>query len=182
MVINMDKNKEYEKLWLEMFKCEKCFSREDKLLLPGTGTLDTKVVAIGEAPSKHRTFNMTFGMKSKNIIDSFLSYCNLDREMIWITNCVKCIIPHKSVGNPDHCKDFLMRELDIIDPRVVILFGKTAVKTVLGKSYDFGKVIEALERKYVCIPHPATVLYGTYSMDQYLKFAEIVRKVIEDEI
>lgn len=173
---------DYESLFFDMFKCEECFSRKEKLLLPGTGNLDSEIVFIGEAPNVHRTFNVTFGMKSKEIVDQFLNLCGLSRENVFITNCVKCIIPHKKVGDPIKCKKFLLRELEIINPKIVVLMGKVASTILLGKKAKFGDVVSSINRKYIVLPHPATVHHGTYTKEQYLKFSDIVKKVLRDEI
>jgi len=165
----------YEKLFLEMLRCERCFSRKEKLLLPGTGNINSDIMFIGEAPSKNRDYNLTFGEKSRPVFESFLEHCNLTRDSCFITNAIKCIVPKKKVGDIKKCKDFLEREIEIIDPRVLVLVGKVAIKNVLGKNYKFGTTLNLLNRKVVCIPHPMTVVYGKYSMTEYIKYAKEVR-------
>ena len=180
--MHFSKQSRYEDLFLRMIRCEKCFPREKKLLLPGTGNLDSKIMCIGEAPSKHRNFNETFGMKSKPIFEEFLKRCGLTRNDVWITNVVKCIILHEKTGDPEKCKEFILEEIDIVDPELIILFGKTATKAILGENHRFGEVIRTLDRVYYCVPHPMVCIYRPAEKENYMRYADKIRSIVDSII
>lgn len=115
------KNEKYFDFLRQIYKCTKCF--KNKLVLPGTGYLDSKIVFIGESPSKRRTYHLTFGEKSRKIFERILSMMNMKREDVWATNVVKCIVPHVTAGLWEYCVSFLEIELKIIKPEFIIALG-----------------------------------------------------------
>jgi len=104
------KNSRYKILCEEIQGCKKCFPVEKKRVLLGHGSLNAKIMCIGEAPSIDvEGPGRVFGRLSRPIYEEFLKWIDVKEEDIWTTNVVKCTIPHEAVGNPDKCKAFLLK-------------------------------------------------------------------------
>lgn len=116
-------------------------------------------------------------MKSKPYFESFLRALGLTRDDVWATNVVKCIDFGVGHGDPEKCIDFLREELEIINPKYVILFGIEAAKWVLGAkpAYADGRKVVKDDRVYFVVPHPMTCVYG--GLPAFKKFMEIANKV-----
>jgi len=149
----------YEELYEKMKNCRACTLR-NRIFLPGDGNLSARVMCVGIAPSKWRTHNETFGMKSKTYFEKFLEILGLRRSDTWNSNVVKCIDYGRGTGDPAKCVYYLLQEIEIIDPRYVILFGRDTAKWVLGSELikDGGMVIKD-GRKYFTSPHPMIAVY-----------------------
>lgn len=169
------KQKEYVELLAEIDRCNLC-DLKNRICLPGTGTLDADIVFVGEAPSKNRTYHLTFGERSRRVFELILAEMGLSREEVWATNVVKCISPGVRVGEPELCRRFLSKELAIIKPRLVVALGGVASHALLGKP---GKPGEVARREWTvfCMPHPMAAVYNPSKLHFVLSLAGRARTI-----
>lgn len=144
----------------------------------GEGTHDTKVVFIGEAPGEQEAKTARpFCGRSGKLLDEMLLSIGLDREKVYITNLVK----DRPQDNRDPTDEeiglyspFLDRQLEIIEPKVIVLLGRHSMNYMfrkarvqepletIGKMH--GKVFEGelSYGKITLLPlyHPAVGLYN----------------------
>jgi len=100
-------------------------------MVPGEGDLDAPVMLVGEAPgaSEDRAGRPFVG-RAGRLLEEVLGVAGLEREGVYITNVVKARPP----GNRDpraaeveHCMPWLLAELDLVRPRLVVPLGRHAL-------------------------------------------------------
>lgn len=135
----------------EIFSCNKCSICKSKQVF-FCGNPDANVMLIGEAPGKDEVkFCKPFvGAAGKNLT-SYLEELNIDREKdLYITNVVKCRPTPKENPNknkkPDDneiksCIHFLKKEIEIVNPKLIVLCGGTSYKALTNKkSFKIGEI------------------------------------------
>ena len=167
----------------EILNCKKC-CLADKQILYGHGNRDSEIMMIGESPSLVPEGNkQVFGHKSLAPFTAFLQTLGLKLEDVYITNIVKCYIPHENTGNQKHCIDIVLKEINIVNPEYIILFGKKVSQILLERyiktAADLnGGYYPTIDRKYFTVYHPMVVNYRTITLEEYKAIAEKVRKII----
>lgn len=147
-------------------------------LVMGEGNLDADLVFIGEAPGKKEDeLGRPFVGASGKFLDDMLSYAELDRSDVYITNIVKYRPPDNRDPKKQEKAEFwpyLLRQIDIIDPKVIITLGRHSGMAflpdlVISRDHGNAQSIDILGRKRLVIPlyHPAAALYNG-SMRQVL--------------
>lgn len=134
--------------------------------VPGEGSATASLVCVGEAPgaTEDATGRPFVGQAGK-LLDKILAAIQLLREDVFICNVLK----HRPPGNrnplPDEvtaCSPYLVRQLDIIRPKVVVAFGTYAAQTLLETKDSIGKLRGAVHRYYgvplIVTYHPAALL------------------------
>ena len=166
-------------------------------LVLGEGNPRSDIMLIGEAPGKTEVeLKRPFvGVAGKNL-DMFLQTIHLNREDIYITNSVKFRPTRTSewgtIANrpptPEEIlaqRDFLMEEVEIVNPKVIVTLGNVPLKSVMNNmnltigAYH-GRAIHSSKsgRTLFALYHPASIIYkkelaAVYEQD-LLKLAEFV--------
>jgi len=138
-----------------------------RLAVPGEGKSNAKVMIIGEGPGKQEDqTGRPFVGNAGRYLDHVLEGTPFTRSDFFITNIVKCRPPQNRTPKRDEvetCTDnYLFRQIELINPKLIMLLGATAAKRMLGlKTINEarGKVIEQDGRKYVVGYHPAVRFY-----------------------
>lgn len=173
--------------------------KSDSNIVWGEGNQNASIVLVGEAPGqKEEETQRTFvGAAGKNL-NEFLEILELKREDIYITNTVK-IRPYKidsTTGRKSNRPpnknelsssiDVLKREIDLIDPKVVVTLGNVPLRAILNDSQSkigelHGKVINL--NKYVLFPlyHPASIIYNRGLYDTYIEDLHKLKEYIYKE-
>jgi DNA polymerase len=136
----------------------------------GVGNADAKIVFIGEAPGKAEDEQgLPFVGASGRFLNEMLEAAGLVRADVYITNIVKYRPPNNRDPLPEEKKEFwpyLMRQLEIIQPKVVITLGRHSGMAFIPDlviSLDHGKPRKEKyhDSEFVVIPlyHPAAALY-----------------------
>lgn len=159
----------------------------------GEGNLDAKIMLIGEAPGEQEEKQKRpfVGQAGRNL-QEFLDILRLKREDIYITNVVK-FRPYKvnektgrkSNRAPDRNEidlwgRFLLREMDVVSPEVIVTLGNVPLKFILGSdktigechgnSYPVSAGSEGRNQYVFPLYHPASIIYrkelkSVYRMD-----------------
>ena len=113
-------------------------------LVFGTGKSDAELMFIGEAPGADEDqAGVPFVGKAGQLLTKIINAANLDRETVYIANILKYRpdTPGQAFGNrkprPDEIKfwfPYLRRQIEIIQPRVIVALGATAVEGLLGST------------------------------------------------
>lgn len=147
-------------------------------LVVGAGNVDADIVFIGEAPGKAEDEQgLPFVGASGRFLDEMLGAAELSRSDVYITNIVKYRPPSNRDPTPEEKAEFwpyLMRQLEIIAPKVVITLGRHSGMCFIPElriSRDHGTVrrVTHHDSNFLVIPlyHPAAALYNG-SMRQVL--------------
>ena len=158
---------------LDVTACERC----DELvacrsrIVNGTGPADADLLFVGEAPGEHEDERgEPFVGRSGDVLDDGLREAGLGRGDVRITNCVRCRPPDNrdpTDAELANCRGYLEREIDRVDPEVVVTLGKVPAEHLLDRNVavtsEAGEVREATvggnpRRVLVCV-HPAATLY-----------------------
>ncbi len=134
--------------------------------VPGEGSPVAPLVCVGEAPgaTEDATGRPFVGQAGK-LLDKILGAIQLQREDVFICNVLK----HRPPGNrnplPDEvaaCSPYLVRQLELIRPKVIVAFGTFASQTLLQTKDSIGKLRGAVHRYYgvplIVTYHPAALL------------------------
>lgn len=145
-------------------KCKLCTNRHNVVI--GTGNKNAKVMFIGEGPGADEDIQgIPFVGKAGKLMDKAFEGVGIKREDVYIANIVKCRPPNNR--NPEYeeadaCKEYLVSQIKLVNPEIIVLLGSVALKNILGKEYGItasrGKWFEKDGIK--CIPtfHPAALL------------------------
>ena len=140
-------------------------------LVMGSGNLDADIVFIGEAPGKKEDeTGLPFVGASGRFLDAMLEAAGMVRADVYITNIVKYRPPNNRDPSPAEKQAFLpylLRQLDIISPKVVITLGRHSMEyflpdATIGEVHSTPHTVRLGERDIVIIPlfHPAAALYN----------------------
>lgn len=145
-------------------------------LVMGDGNLDAQIVFIGEAPGKKEDESgLPFVGASGKFLNEMLAQAGLVRGDVYITNVVKYRPPNNRDPKPAEKKAFmpyLLRQLEIIDPKVIITLGRHSMEYFLpdrkiGEVHGQAirekvKYLDATEHEWLIVPlyHPAAALYN----------------------
>lgn len=147
--------------------CEKCalhFSR--KKSVPGEGPADSEIMFIGEGPGFYENEEgRPFVGQAGKFLDELLETAGLKRETVFICNVVKCRPPGNRDPLPEElsaCADYLDRQIEAIDPCVIVTLGRFSMSKFLPNS----KISEihgqsSLVNGRLIVPmfHPAAALH-----------------------
>ncbi|MDQ3083123.1 MAG: uracil-DNA glycosylase, partial [Gemmatimonadota bacterium] len=130
------------------------------------GPSNARLVCVGEAPGANEDLTgHPFVGAAGNLLTKILAAVNLTREEVFITNVVKHRPPgnrNPAPGEIEACSPYLVRQLDLIQPKVIVAFGTFAAQTLLSSKTPIGKLRGEVHR-YHGIPlivtyHPAALL------------------------
>lgn len=159
-------------------KCESCngcalaSSRNNVVFADGNPST-AKIVLIGEAPGEMEDeTGRPFVGRAGQLLDKFLADAGISRdEDVYVINTVKCRPPENRVPTDEEkasCRKFLETQIDIINPRAIILCGATALKSFvnLDKKQTISKVrgqwmnitVDGKEYRSMTIFHPSYLL------------------------
>jgi len=157
-----------EEMAAQIRGCTLCPLWESRTLaVPGDGKFTAKVMIIGEAPGKEEDeTGKPFVGAAGRFLNKVLEGTGLDRSDFFITNTVKCRPPRNRtprVLEVNTCtSNYLSEQVELINPRLVMLLGSVAAKRVLGvRSINEarGRVIERDGRRFLVGYHPAVRFY-----------------------
>jgi len=145
--------------------CPLCESRT--LAVPGEGKPNAPVMIIGEGPgSNEDRTGRPFVGNAGRYLEHVLEGTPFDRSDFFITNIVKCRPPSNRTPKTNEIETctslYLNKQIELINPKLVLLLGSIAVKKMLGaKNVEEarGKIIEREGRKYLASYHPAVRFY-----------------------
>jgi uracil-DNA glycosylase family 4 len=148
-------------------KCTRCplYTTATKPV-PGEGDPNAELVCVGEAPgAKEDETGRPFVGQAGQLLTKILAAIDMTREQVFICNVLK----HRPPGNrnplPEEveaCSPYLIRQLELIKPKVIVAFGTFAAQTLLNTKTPLGQ-LRGLVHRYHGIPlivtyHPAALL------------------------
>ena len=118
----------------EVAVCRRCRLHEGRTrTVPGEGHPSTEVVFVGEGPGFHEDQQgRPFVGAAGQLLEELLGRIAWRREEVFITNLVKCRPPGNRDPEPDEiaaCAPFLRRQLEVLDPAVVVTLGRHSLET-----------------------------------------------------
>lgn len=123
-------------------RCRLCASRNHTVF--GEGDADAKIFFIGEGPGENEDLQgRPFVGRAGDLLNKMITAMGLRRDQVFIGNIVKCRPPGNRVPAPDEvgaCTPYLVRQLEIIRPKVIVTLGLPASKYMLESKLSMGKL------------------------------------------
>ncbi len=147
--------------------CTRCRLHKGRTnLVFGVGNVNADLMFVGEGPGADEDAQgEPFVGRAGQLLNNMISAMGLKREEVYIANVVKCRPPGNCTPERDECdtcSPFLMRQIDVIKPKVIVALGAVAAKNLLavndsmanlrGRWYDFR------DCKLLVTYHPAYLL------------------------
>ncbi|HYP53668.1 MAG TPA: uracil-DNA glycosylase [Pyrinomonadaceae bacterium] len=190
---------EFARLVAEAAACRKCpaMCGRAAVLSERNGRPDAPVMFVGEAPGRQggdRTRVPFSGDQSGRNFTRYLASINLPRERVFITNAAMCNPRTESGANRrptarevSNCSGFLRRQLELVNPLVVVTLGGVALAALRAVEYhDFtlkesaGKVQEWWGRRLVPLYHPSPQVLASHRReDAQLRDYEAVARALK---
>jgi uracil-DNA glycosylase family 4 len=102
----------------------------------GDGDANARLMFVGEGPGADEdTSGVPFVGKAGQLLNNMIQAMGLTREQVYIANIVKCRPPANRVPEPveaNTCDQFLLQQIDVVQPQVVVALGATAAMYLLG--------------------------------------------------
>ena len=132
----------------------------------GDGNPRARLMFVGEGPGADEDeTGVPFVGKAGQLLNNMIQAMGLKREEVYIANIVKCRPPKNRVPEPVEagtCSQFLVRQMDIVQPEVVVALGATAATYLLGVKQSLaslrGNWHAARGAKVAVTYHPAFLL------------------------
>lgn len=175
------------------FKCKLSESRTQ--IVFSDGNSNAKIMLIGEGPGKNEDeTGIPFVGKAGQLLDKILLSQNITRKKdIYICNTVKCRPPENRVPLPEEmtaCREYLDAQLQLVRPKIILLAGATAVKSMLNANMPISKIRGQwfdgpFESKIMPIFHPSYLLRNqsaAHGSPKWLMWHDIqeIRKALDN--
>lgn len=181
--------------------CQRCKLAKlgRKQIVFGTGDPHAELMFIGEGPGADEDAQgLPFVGRAGQLLNNMIAAMGLKREQVYIANIVKCRPPGNRTPERDECETcspFLMRQIGVIRPKVIVALGATAAKNLLsvndsmaslrGRFYDYSppgivdESDEALQCKLAVTYHPAFLLRDPRQKKEAWKDLQMVMRFLD---
>ena len=182
-----EKTAELEKIAVEVNECRKCELGSLRTnTVPGEGNSNARIMFIGEAPGADEdTQGRPFVGRAGQLLDKIIQACGLKRSDVFIGNILKCRPPENRDPRAEEiisCLPYLQKQIEIIDPEIIVALGAHAARTLLNTTKPIGQLRGHFHEYYAGIGRPPVKLMATYHTAYLLRnySQENRRRVWED--
>lgn len=151
----------------DLGECTRCkLHKARHMIVFGDGNPKTDLVFVGEGPGADEDAQgLPFVGRAGKLLTQMIEAMGLQRKDVYICNVVKCRPPENRTPEKDEvstCSPYLVRQLDVVNPKVIVCLGSVAAQTLLqtnrGISHFRGEWLEFRGRKLLATYHPAYLL------------------------
>ena len=164
----MDNILDFESLKNNCLDCKQCaLSKTRTNVVFGRGNPNTKIFIIGEGPGHNEDMEgLAFVGRAGKLLDAAFQSVGIDTNRdCYISNIVKCRPPNNRKPQNEEiesCSTWLDQQINLINPKIIVLAGSTAVESYLNIKEPISKIrgkwIERDGRKVMPIFHPSYLL------------------------
>jgi DNA polymerase len=179
-----------EKFRKQISGCTKCqLSKTRANFVFGDGNPKADLVFVGEAPGHDEDLQgKPFVGAAGQLLTKIIEAIKLDRSQVYICNILKCRPPGNRNPAPQEielCEPYLIKQLDLIKPKVICALGTFAAQTLLKTSTPISKLRGQIHYyhniKLVPTFHPAALLRNPSWKRQTWEDVQLVRKIYDQE-
>lgn len=174
-----ERREELKAVFHQAQSCVKCpqLAAGRTTVVFGSGNADADLMFVGEAPGANEDKQgVPFVGQAGKLLDQLLSEIGLMRPDVFVVNTLKCRPPGNRDPLPqelDNCQDYLYRQLELIEPKVVCTLGNFATKLLRGDPTGITRLHGREEERLIGprrvrlypIYHPAAALYTRSMLD-----------------
>ncbi len=166
--------------------CTRCVLHKQgrKQIVFGVGNPRADIMFIGEAPGADEDQQgEPFVGRAGQLLNNMITAMGIRREEVYIANIIKCRPPGNRTPEReecDTCSPFLMRQIEVVKPQVIVALGAVAAKTLLGVNDAMinlrGKIYDFKNTKLAVTYHPAYLLRDPRQKKEAWKDLQMVMK------
>jgi DNA polymerase len=175
-----ERREELKAVWEQARACTRCsqLASTRNTVVFGSGNADADLMFVGEAPGANEDRQgLPFVGQAGRLLDTLLEEIGLTRGDVFVANVLKCRPPGNRDPLPqeiDACQDYLFRQLELIEPRVVCTLGNFSTKLLRGdpatgitRLHGREEIRRIGPRRVRLYPiyHPAAALYTPKMLD-----------------
>jgi uracil-DNA glycosylase family 4 len=182
-----EKAAELEKIAEEVRQCRQCGLGSSRTnAVPGEGNADARIMFVGEAPGADEDAQgRPFVGRAGQLLDKIIGACGLKRSDVFIGNILKCRPPENRDPRAEEiisCLPYLQRQIEIIEPEIIVALGAHAAKTLLNTTKSIGQLRGQFHEYYAGIGRAPIKMMATYHTAYLLRnySPENRRRVWED--
>ena len=143
--ISEDKSKKLELLKKEIMNLKNCeLKNQANNIVFCDGNPKSKIMLIGEAPGANEDQEgLPFVGRAGILLDKMLAAIHLDRKKVYISNIINYRPPDNRRPTEEEIKrylPFIIKHIEIINPKILILLGSTAMNALIGKDIVISKM------------------------------------------
>ena len=148
-------------------ECTRCRLHKGRTkLVFGVGNVNADIMFVGEGPGADEDKQgEPFVGRAGQLLNNMITAMGIKREDVYIANVVKCRPPENRTPEKDECdtcSPFLLRQIEVIQPKMIVALGAVAAKNLLGLNDSMGnlrgKIYDFHGTKLVATYHPAYLL------------------------
>jgi len=172
----------------EAGQCRKCqLGSTRKKCVPGEGHPRARIMFVGEAPGADEDAQgRPFVGRAGQLLDKIIVACGLKREDVFIGNILKCRPPENREPRPDeiiNCLPYLQRQIEAINPDIIVALGGHAAKTLLNTVKPIGQLRGQFQEYYGGIGRPPIKLMATFHPAYLLRnYSEQNRRYVWEDM
>jgi DNA polymerase len=177
-----ERREELKAVWQQATTCQRCpqLASTRNTVVFGSGNADADLMFVGEAPgAREDERGLPFVGQAGRLLDTLLEEIGLTRADVFVVNVLKCRPPANRDPLPqeiDNCQDYLFRQLELIEPKVVCSLGNFSTKLLRGDptgitrlhGHEEIRTLGPRTLRLYPLYHPAAALY-TPSMLETLR-------------
>ena len=188
------KNKVLAKLKKEINSIKDCKLKENaSRIVFSDGNIESPIMIVGEGPGqKEDQMGKPFVGDAGALLNKMLKAINIERKKIYITNVVNYRPPNNrkpEISEINRYSEYLKSHIAIIDPKILVLMGSTAMEALLGSNKKISKergkwkdiIIKKKTYKTIVTFHPAYLLRKPDQKKFSWEDLKIIRKEIEQQ-
>ena len=192
--LDENKHKKLIKLKQEINSIEDCkLKKNASRLVFGDGNIQSSIMIVGEGPGqKEDQLGKPFVGNAGNLLNKMLKGIKIEREKVYITNVVNYWPPNDRKPEQSEIyrySEYLKKHISIIDPKILILMGSTAMEAILGNNKKISKerglwkavIIKQNSYKTIVTFHPAYLLKKPDQKKFSWEDLKTIRKEIDEQ-
>ncbi len=170
----------------ELVDCQRCsLANSRSRVVFGEGDGRARLLVLGDWPTPaENESGLPFQGETGELLTRMLAAIELPRSAVFCTTLVKCMPAGDQVAVPEEitaCQPFLLRQIDLVSPRLILAMGPHASRALLGDHQPFSR-LRGRPQPYAAIrpPSGAITVMATYHPAFLLKNPEMKRASWQD--
>jgi len=160
---------QYDLLATKIHNCQRCplYEAQEGSPIEGQGNQKAKIMIVMESPTKNEslTGSMVLG-RTGTLLNKMLNSADIKTEDVFVTNAVRCsgFKPQSMKDEVEACKEWLWKEIQLVQPEVIITMGKTPTYSLLNKQLKKAFTLKSVVGKEFEVEYTDAKVVPSYSL------------------